>query len=139
MIAITCDFDARPNGICAQTFQNSAIQEYLQSAPVYGILRPLVPGVKSPEFGIDFIAVQTNESPFSGLQSDRIERFGAETQFIEFADGVGLNVDTQAKRLDVGDRFKDDARYTDLMQSQCDAQAADARPGNQYRRCVHLA
>src|ERR1035438_3287448 len=73
VIAIACDFQASANGICAQTFQRSAIQEYLQAAPVHGILRPLVPGPESPEFGIDFIAIQTNESPFSGLQSDRIE------------------------------------------------------------------
>jgi hypothetical protein len=36
---------------------------------------------------------------FSGLQSDRIERFRTETQFVELADGVGLDVYTQASSL----------------------------------------
>ena len=71
------------------------------------------------------------------LHSDGIERFRAKTQFKELADGVGLNVDAQAERLYVGDRFKDDARYTDLMQRKCNAQAANACPGNQYWRCAH--
>ena len=44
VIAIACDFQARAHGICAQTFQSSAIEEHLQCAPVHGILRPLVPG-----------------------------------------------------------------------------------------------
>jgi hypothetical protein len=73
------------------------------------------------------------------LQSDRIERFRAEPEFIEFAYGIGLDVDTQTEGLDVGDGFKGDAWYTDLMQSQCNAQSADACPGNQYWRCGHLA
>ena len=45
----------------------------------------------------------------------------------------------QAERLDVGNRFKDDARYTDLMQSQCNAPVADTGPNDQYGRCDHLA
>ena len=69
----------------------------------------------APVHGIDFIAIQTNESPFSGLQSDRIERFRGETQFIEFADGVGLNVDAQAEGLDVRDRFKNLAQGGDCV------------------------
>jgi hypothetical protein len=44
VIAIADDFQARANGIRAQTFQSGAIQECLQSAPVHGILRPLVAG-----------------------------------------------------------------------------------------------
>src|SRR5437016_2302537 len=77
-IAIARDFQARADGICAQAFHSSAIEEYLQLAPVHGILRPLVAGPESPEFGIDFIAIQTDQCPFSGLQSDRIERFRSE-------------------------------------------------------------
>src|SRR5579871_344728 len=67
VIAVAGDFQARANGIRAQTFQSSSIDEYLQSAPVHGILRPFVAGPQSPRFGIDLVSVQTDESPFSGL------------------------------------------------------------------------
>jgi hypothetical protein len=43
----------------------------------------------------------------------------------------GLDVDAKAEGLDVGDGFKNYARYSDLMQSHCNAQAAYACPGNQ--------
>src|SRR5688572_3583139 len=75
VIAIACYFQPCTNGSCAKTLQRGAIQQHLQLTAVHGVLRPIVAGLYTPQFGIDFTAVETDENPLSGLHSDRIERF----------------------------------------------------------------
>src|SRR5690606_15395289 len=105
--------------------------------PVHRVLRPSVSGPHSAGLGIDFVAVQPDESPLPGLYADSVERFLAEAQLIKLANGIGLDVDTDAQRFDLRDGLEHEAGHADLMQGQREAQAANASTGDQYWRIGH--
>ena len=87
---------------------------------------------QTSRLGIDIIAVQANQSPFLGLQANLIKCIHAKSQFVKFTNRIRLDVYTNPKRLDFGDRFKHNTGHTNLMQGQGATQTADTAANNQY-------
>src|SRR5690606_40562416 len=87
--------------------------------------------------GVHVVAVQANECPLARCDANGVERGRTETEFIELAHGIGLQVDADTERFHVCDGFEHAARHAYLVQRQCRGKAADTGPGNQDR-CGHF-
>jgi hypothetical protein len=67
----------------------------------------------------------------------QVQRFRPKAHLIHFTHSIGLKINAHAKGFDLRDGFKYGARYTDLMQSERNAQAANACTGDGYWRIDH--
>jgi hypothetical protein len=87
--------------IWARTIHDRPVEQHLQAATVQRILRPLITGAHATRFGVDFFPIQPDQDPFPGLETDGVELLGPDAEFIEFTDGIRLQVDADAERLEV--------------------------------------
>ena len=71
-------------------------------------------------------------------QAHAIEIGLRDAEIVEFAHGIGLQIDADAERAHLAHRFEDDARHADLMQRQRRRQPADAAAGDEYG-VIHYA
>ena len=99
---------------------------------MHGILRPLVAGQQAARLGIDVVAVEPDQRPFLGGQTDAIEVGLRDAEVEELAHRIGLQVDADAQRAHVAHRLEDDAGHADLVQRQGRRQPADAAAGDEY-------
>src|SRR5688572_19524778 len=137
MLAIPRDLHARSNSASAETLDDRVVEEHLQAAAVYRVLRPLVAGAHAARLGVHLLAVQSDQHEFPGLQPDGVQLLRSDPELIELSHGVRLQVDADAKRLEMPHRFQHDAWDPDLMQGQGDTQSSDAAPGNEDRSTIH--
>src|SRR6185436_10453100 len=109
----------------------------LQETTMHGVLRPPVPGQHTARLGVDVLTVQPDERPLARRQADRVQAVGTDVELVELPDGVGLQVDAYAERLQLANGFEDEARDADLLQGQRDAESADSATGNEYGQIGH--
>ena len=97
---------------------------------MHRVLRPLVAGEQPARLGVDVVAVEPDQRPFLGRQAHAVEVGLREAEIVELAHGVGLQIDADAERAHLADRFEDDAGHADLVQRQRCRQPADAAAGD---------
>src|SRR5690606_4975341 len=139
MIAITGDLHASADRLRSEPFQYRAIQQHLKLAAMHGVLRPVVAGTQTARLGVNVVAVESDQGPFLSLDTDCRERLWAKAQLVELAHGIGLQVDADSQRLDLGDTFEDVARHADLVQRERSAETADTGARDQNRTVAHSA
>lgn len=122
---------AQPHGTVAQAVFDRVEQQHLQLPPVHRVLRPAVAGLQAAGFGVDLAAVAAHQRPFACLQADGVQHVVAEPQVVQLAHGIGLQVDADAQRLQLGHRFEHDAGHADLVQREGGGHAADTATGDQ--------
>jgi len=106
-------------------------QQHLQLAAVHRILRPLVAGQQAARLGIHIMAVAAHQRPFPGLDADGVERGGVETQVVELAHGIGLQVDAHAQGLEFAHSLEHPAGHADLVQGERHGHAGNAATGDE--------
>lgn len=126
VLPITGHALAQAHGIVAQSRAHGIEQQHLQLSAMHRVLRPAVAGGQTARLGIDLVAVATHQRPFARLQADGVEHVVAEAQVVQLAYGVGLQVDADAQRLQLGHGLEDDARHADLMEGERGGHATDA-------------
>jgi hypothetical protein len=68
--------------------------------------------------GINVIAIEADQCPFPGLHAYFVECRFINAEFIEFPYGIGLQVDPNAQRFDLGYRLKNDTGHAYLVKGQ---------------------
>src|SRR5688500_13010330 len=104
---------------------------------MHRVLRPVVTGEQTARLRVHVLAVQPHERPLARRQPDRIQSVGADTELVELADRVRLQVDAYAERLELRDGFEHAARHADLLQRQRDTESADSATGDDYGEIGH--
>src|SRR5688572_18967262 len=104
---------------------------------MHRVLRPVVTGEQTARLRVHVLAVQPDERPLARRQPDRVQSVGADTELVELADGVRLQIDADAERLELRDGFEHAARHADLLQRQRDTESADAATGNEHGEIGH--
>ncbi len=137
VLAISGDPAAQPHGIRAGPLQQRVVQQHVELAAVDRILRPPVAGQPAAGFAIDVRAIEPDQGPLLGRHADGLELSLADAEVVEFAHGVGLQVDADAERPHLPHRLIDDAGHADLMQGQRRRQAADAASGDNHEIIRH--
>src|SRR5512145_2451534 len=99
---------------------------------MHGVLRPAVTRELTARLRVHVLAVQPDERPLARREPDRVQSVGADTELVQLADGVRLQVDPHAERLELGDGFEHEARHADLVQREGDAESADSATGDEY-------
>jgi hypothetical protein len=137
VVAVTSDRHAGSHGAGAETVEHGLVEEHLQTAAMYRVLRPFVTGAHAARLGVDLFAVQADQHEFLGLQSDGVEVIGPDPELVKLSHGVRLHVDADTERLEVAHGLQHETRHTDLMQGQSDTQSSNAAPGNEDRSTIH--
>ena len=91
----------------------------------------MVARLQAAWLGVHLVPVAAHQRPFACLQANGVQHVVAKPQVVQFAHGVGLQVDAHAQRLQLGHRFKDDAGHADLVQGEGSGHATDAAAGDQ--------
>jgi hypothetical protein len=113
------------------------MQKHVEVAAMNRVLRPVVAGEQPARLGIDVVAVQPNERPFPCGKANAIEIVLREAKIIEFAHRVRLEIDADAERTHLADRFEDDARHADLVERKGRRKPPNAAPGDDYSTVGH--
>jgi hypothetical protein len=61
-----------------------------------------------------------------------------EAEIVEFSHGIGLQIDADAERAHIPDRFVDNAGHANLAERQSCREPANAATGNDYK-VIHQA
>ncbi|MNV76680.1 hypothetical protein D3C71_1700490 [compost metagenome] len=101
----------------AQALPHCRQQRHLQVTPMDGVLGPVIASVDAGGFAIDELAVPCVEHRFAGTHGDGVQG-RQQSQFVQFAGGVGQQVDPHAQRLDLAHALVDAARDAGLVQAQ---------------------
>ena len=136
-LAVAADAAAQADGVRAKPFNDLTVKQHVQAAAVYGVLRPLVPGLQAARLGIDVVAVQPDQSPFAGRHANLVELVLANAEIVELAHGVGLQIDADAQRPHLPHGLVDHAGHADLVEGQCGRQSADTAAGDDHRVFCH--
>ena len=81
------------------------MQQHVKLATMNRVLRPVVASQEPSGLGIDVIAVEPDQRPFSCGQAHPVEVILGEAEIIEFSHGIGLQIDADAERAHFPDRF----------------------------------
>ncbi len=138
VVAVSADLVAQADRIAAEPFERRPVQQHLQLAAVHRVLRPAIARQQAARLGIDVIAVAADQGPLAGLDADGVEQLVVEAEVVQLAHGIGLQVDADAQRLQLGHGLEDDARHADLVQREGERDAADAAAGDQHGAGVHV-
>jgi hypothetical protein len=138
-VVIARDPLARPHRLRAETVQHRAVEQHVEPAPVDGILRPEVAGLRPAWLGMNLRPVQAKERPFPRRQPDGVERVGPDAEVEQFPHRVRLQVDPHPERAHRPDRFENRRPDADLVQRQRQREPADSAPGDQHMRFRHPA
>jgi len=123
---------AQPYRVGPQAFAHGAVQHHLQLPAMHRILRPPVAGQQAARLGVHVVAVAADQGPLARLDADRVEHRVVETQVVQLAHRIGLQVDAHPQRLQVGHRLVDHAGHADLVQREGQGHAPDATAGDQH-------
>src|SRR5688500_15953903 len=104
---------------------------------MHRVLRPAVTGEQTARLGVHVLAVQSYERPLPRLQADSVQLAGTNPELVQLAHRVRLQVDPDAKRLQLGDGLEHEARHADLLQGERDTESADSATGNEYGQIGH--
>ena len=97
VVAITDDTVPREHRAGTEALDRRAVEQHLQAAAMHGVLRPTVTGEETARLGVDVLAVQPDERPLARLQPDRVQLVGTDTELVQLAHRVGLQVDPYAE------------------------------------------
>ncbi|MDT4839847.1 hypothetical protein FQZ97_736480 [compost metagenome] len=117
--------------VVAQALAHGGKQGHLQIAAMDGVLRPVVARVDAGGLAIDELAMPRIEHRFARAHGDLVQG-GQEAQLVEFAGGVGQQVDPHAQRLDLAHGFVHPAGDAGLVQAQRQHQAPHAGADNDH-------
>jgi hypothetical protein len=106
-------------------------QDRLQIAAMDRELRPWVARPAPQRLLIDELAEAVEKDTLGGLDRDARER-RLQAELAERLGRVRQEVDADPDRLDLGRGLEDAARNAAPMQLQCERQAADAGPDDEY-------
>ena len=109
MLAIAGDAASKSHRLRAQPLRDLVVQQHVEQPAMHSILRPVVARAFSARLGIDVVAVEPNQRPFFRRQADAVEVGFGDAEVIEFAHRIGLQIDADAERAHLADRFEDDA------------------------------
>ncbi len=137
ILAVAGHAMAEPDRVGPGALDQLVMQQHVEAATMHGVLRPVVAGQKSARLGVDVVAVEPDQRPFLGGQSDAVEVGLAESEVVQLAHGVGLHVDADAERAHLADGFVHDAGHADLVQCERRREAADAAARNEDWSVVH--
>src|SRR5690606_39956986 len=96
-----------------------------------GVLRPAVAERTAPRLRPDPAAVPVEVDRLGGRDAG-LGELVAETQFVEFPNGVGEQVDADAERPQPLRRIDDQRLDSGRVQAQGGGETADPRPHDQY-------
>ena len=97
---------------------------------MHRVLRPVVARQFSARLRIDVVAVESDQRPFFRRQADAVEVGFSHAEVVEFAHGIGLQIDADAERAHLADRLEDDGAHADLMECERGGEPANAAAGN---------
>ena len=84
------------------------MQQHVEETTMNRILRPVVASQDTSWLRIDVIAIEPNQRPLPCGQAHAIELLLGNAEIIEFAHGVGLQIDADAERAHFRHGFEDD-------------------------------
>src|SRR3954451_19630709 len=70
VIAVAGHRHAGSDRASAEAFEDSPVEKHLQPAAMHGILRPAVAGMQATRFGVDLLAIESDQRPLARLQPD---------------------------------------------------------------------
>src|SRR5690606_21656066 len=111
--------------------QHLLVKHHLQRTAMHGILGPVVTRLGPAHFGVDVVAVEADERPLPRRQADAVEVVRTYAEVVEFAHGIGLQVDADTQRAQFTYGVENDAGNAYLVQRKGHRKAADASTGNQ--------
>ena len=99
---------------------------------MHRVLRPVVAREFAARLRIDVVAVQSDQRPFARRKADPVEVGLGDAEVVEFAHGIGLQIDADAERAHVAHRFEDDTGHANLMERKRSREPANAAAGNDH-------
>ena len=99
---------------------------------MHRVLRPVVAREFAARLRIDVVAVQSDQRPFARRKADPVEVGLGDAEVVEFAHGIGLQIDADAERAHVAHRFEDDTGHANLMERERSREPANAAAGNDH-------
>src|SRR5690606_17144549 len=112
-------------------------EEHLELSAVHRVLGPAVAGLEPARLAVDLPPVAGHEGPLERGDADPVELARPDPEVAELAHGVGLEVDRDAERGDLGRALEDREGHAELVQRQADREAADAPARDEDARCAH--
>ena len=138
ILSVTGHTAAEPDRLRPDPLHQFFMQQHVKLAAMNRVLRPVVSGQEPPGLGIDVIAVESDQRPFFCGQAHAVEIVLGEAEIVEFAHGIGLQIDADAERAHVPDRFEDNAGHADLVERQGCRQPANAAAGDDHKIIRHM-
>ena len=132
ILAVAGHSAPEPDRVRPDPLHHLFMQQHVELAAMNRILRPVVAGQEPARLGIDVVAVKPDQRPFLCGQADAVEILLGDAEIIEFAHGIGLQIDADAERAHFPHRFEDDAGHADLVERQGCCQPANAAAGDDY-------
>ena len=114
----------------AEPFEGGTVQHHLEFAAVHRILRPAATSFDSSRFGPDVGAVPAHECHLAGVDADR-RQLVRQTEVVQLAHGVRLEVDTETERPQLGRRLVDPDGNADLVTRQGHRESGNPTAGDQ--------
>ena len=121
---------AESDGRIPRELAEALVKRHMELAAMRRILRPVIPRICTARLGIDFLPLTPDKSPFARLHPESVHIFCRKAEIHELADGVGLQIDAHAQRLQLGNLLDHNARHTDLLQGQRGGKPADPATGD---------
>ena len=94
------------------------------------ILRPVISRICAARLGIDFLPLTPDKRPFPRRHSEPVHILCRKAEIHKFAHGIGLQIDPDAKRLQLGHLLDHKAGHADLVQGQRGGKPADPATGD---------
>ena len=94
------------------------------------ILRPVISRICAARLGIDFLPLTPDKRPFARRHPETVHIFCRKAEIHELAHGIGLQIDPDAKRLQLGNLLDHKAGHTDLLQGQRGGKPSDPATGD---------
>ena len=129
---------AEPDRLRPDPLDHLVMQQHVELATMNRILRPVVAGQEPAGLGIDVIAVEPDQRPFLCGQAHPVEIVFGDAEIVEFTHGIGLQIDADAERAHVPDRFEDNAGHADLVERQGCRQPTNAAAGDDHKIIRHM-
>ena len=102
-----------------------------EMAAMHRVLRPAIARKTPARLRVDVIAVEADQCPLHCRDAQLVELRLRDAEVVEFAHGVGLQVDAHAQWLHLAYGFEHDTRHADLMKRQRGGQSADTATGDE--------
>ena len=121
---------AEPDGRIPRQLAETLVKRHMEPAAMRRILRPVISRICAARLSIDFLPLTPDKRPFARRHPETVHIFCRKAEIHELAHGIGLQIDPDAKRLQLGNLLDHKAGYTDLLQGQRGGKPADPATGD---------